>query len=538
MFISFGTNARPARKVWMSILIFCGICAFSTFWNMRAQSLKNAFFNTSSYIKTLELQNRLTKEFCQLQRMSESNCQQLELLVSSKNPFETNSISNAQSNLYRVKANTVAKSSALKDKNLDPKDEFLLLISNGPQAGGRIVLTPHFYQSYLNFDQSRSKSRSDYLLFLKSNHFAFSRFDSLVNFLQAHFLFRNWTLLIANLVFFLAFSVFIESRLGAVPTLLIYLSGGSIGLLLQTRFLIEGENRLIGASSCISAILGAILVLFWRQKINVWIGFFKNRRGILIPAAVILPSIAVTLFVLESFDSFSKLDLIIHIAGFSSGMVFAKIFAFMDPTSTRIVFENEAKYFRAFQNEVVIRKKILALKKLFRNYPESQLGIEKGCEWALQEIKKNFEFMQEHLDFVSALIGKSVNEQLKHLTKEEVTQYLLKLPVQLNYSLVCKSVPVAIQLAVQNEWLNNKKYALSLDDYFEIESRLNENQALQQFDKIITSIDLDLSQISNRERTDIVNVYEKYRKLYPEHILVKKLALQVMKLKERSYLTA
>lgn len=92
------------------------------------------------------------------------------------------------------------------------------------------------------------------------------------------FLHGGWFHLISNLIFLTAFGVVVESRLGHIGFLLLYLAGGAFAGLTQVWIghLMGRDSLVIGASGSASALMGAAYALYPRA----------NVRGIAIPQFV------------------------------------------------------------------------------------------------------------------------------------------------------------------------------------------------------------------------------------------------------------
>lgn len=85
------------------------------------------------------------------------------------------------------------------------------------------------------------------------------------------FLHGGWSHLIGNMVFLLVFGDNIEDRMGHWRFLLFYLVGAAAASLLFGFLTDEPNVPLVGASGAISAVLGAYIVLFPRQRVLTFV---------------------------------------------------------------------------------------------------------------------------------------------------------------------------------------------------------------------------------------------------------------------------
>jgi membrane associated rhomboid family serine protease len=141
--------------------------------------------------------------------------------------------------------------------------------------------------------------------------------------LSSMFMHGGWMHLGGNMLYLWIFGDNVEHRFGSVRFLVFYLASG---LLASVTQIFLGPDSIIpnlGASGAISGILGAYLVLFPRNKVNV-IFFF---RMISVPAIVVLGMwIALQLFqgygTMQNAGESGGVAYGAHIGGFVAGVVF------------------------------------------------------------------------------------------------------------------------------------------------------------------------------------------------------------------------
>jgi membrane associated rhomboid family serine protease len=106
--------------------------------------------------------------------------------------------------------------------------------------------------------------------------------------LTGMFLHGGWLHLFGNMLFLWLFGRGVESALGALRFLLLYLACGVAAALAQAAMNPAAAVPMIGASGAIAGVLGAYLVLYPRGNVTVliWVLFFV--RLFAVPAVVVL----------------------------------------------------------------------------------------------------------------------------------------------------------------------------------------------------------------------------------------------------------
>lgn len=101
--------------------------------------------------------------------------------------------------------------------------------------------------------------------------FVRSPLSELTSLFSSLFLHGGWGHLISNMIFLLVFGDNVEDRLGRLPFLVFYLLGGAFATLAHSLFAGASLIPLIGASGAISAVLGAYIAIFPRQRVLTFI---------------------------------------------------------------------------------------------------------------------------------------------------------------------------------------------------------------------------------------------------------------------------
>jgi len=122
--------------------------------------------------------------------------------------------------------------------------------------------------------------------------------------------------LIFNMIFLIAIGLPLESRIGKGRFVMIYVIGGIVGtFIFSITEMFAVTVRLVGASGAISALMGAMLVLYPKERIMFFLGpILTNQFKVWVPITV--------WFLLQllfyAFDS-SPVAYMAHIGGFAAG---------------------------------------------------------------------------------------------------------------------------------------------------------------------------------------------------------------------------
>lgn len=97
------------------------------------------------------------------------------------------------------------------------------------------------------------------------------RGEDLASLFTSMFLHAGWAHLIGNMFFLKIFGDNVEDRFGPVWFLIFYLVTGLVASLAHILLNPDSTIPSVGASGAISGILGAYIVFFFRNRVNVWV---------------------------------------------------------------------------------------------------------------------------------------------------------------------------------------------------------------------------------------------------------------------------
>jgi len=122
--------------------------------------------------------------------------------------------------------------------------------------------------------------------------------------------------LIFNMLFLIAIGLPLEARIGKGKFVMIYVIGGIIGtLIFSITEMFAVTVRLVGASGAISALMGAMLVLYPKERIVFFLGpILTNRFKVWIPITVWF-AMQLLFYVFDN----SAVAYMAHIGGFAAG---------------------------------------------------------------------------------------------------------------------------------------------------------------------------------------------------------------------------
>lgn len=172
--------------------------------------------------------------------------------------------------------------------------------------------------------------------------------------LTSAFMHGGLTHLVSNMIFLLVFGDNVEDRLGKLGYLLFYLAGAATATLLHGLFNLDATVPMVGASGAISAVLGAYIVIFPRQRVLTFIpplflpwlviNFFMRVRPFFVPwlpAWLFIGYWALVQFweagvgvVTTASDVRDQVAWWAHVGGFVYGAVAAMLWARRRPSGT------------------------------------------------------------------------------------------------------------------------------------------------------------------------------------------------------------
>jgi len=140
----------------------------------------------------------------------------------------------------------------------------------------------------------------------------------------AMFMHAGWLHLGGNMLYLWIFGDNVEDRLGHAKFLIVYLLCGIAATYAQVLFNPNSTVPNLGASGAIAGVLGAYLIMFPGQRVNVMMG-----RGVIPMSALIVIGFW---FLLQLFSSFGAVGseggvaYMAHVGGFIAGLVLAMLF--------------------------------------------------------------------------------------------------------------------------------------------------------------------------------------------------------------------
>jgi membrane associated rhomboid family serine protease len=140
--------------------------------------------------------------------------------------------------------------------------------------------------------------------------------------ISSMFMHGGWLHLAGNMLFLWIFGDNVEHAMGHIPFLIFYLVAGVVATMAHVLFQPDSLIPLVGASGAISAVLGAYLVMFPRNRVLV----FLFRFLVWVPAIVAIGMWAVFQFIagigqIAATEQTAGVAYLAHIGGFVAGVV-------------------------------------------------------------------------------------------------------------------------------------------------------------------------------------------------------------------------
>jgi membrane associated rhomboid family serine protease len=137
------------------------------------------------------------------------------------------------------------------------------------------------------------------------------------------FMHAGWVHLIGNMLYLWIFGDNVEDRLGHGLFLLFYILCGIGATFAQLLFSMSSNVPNLGASGAIAGVLGAYLIMFPKQRVNVLMG-----RGVIPMSALIVIGFWIVLQLFSGFDSITNASAqgggvayMAHVGGFVTGAI-------------------------------------------------------------------------------------------------------------------------------------------------------------------------------------------------------------------------
>ncbi len=142
--------------------------------------------------------------------------------------------------------------------------------------------------------------------------------------LSALFIHINWVHMLGNVIFLLIFAYPSEKTLGPWRLLLVFLGGGAIANLVASLMLDSPGRLIVGASSGVSALIGAYLVLFPNARLGIVVPLGLWLEFIRLPAVVLIGVWAALQWLFTFLGpAFGHVAWWAHVSGFLAGISIA-----------------------------------------------------------------------------------------------------------------------------------------------------------------------------------------------------------------------
>lgn len=142
--------------------------------------------------------------------------------------------------------------------------------------------------------------------------------------ISALFIHINWVHMLGNVVFLLIFAFPSEKSLGPWRLLTVFFLGGAIANLVASLMLDSPGRLIVGASSGVSALIGAYLVLFPNARLGIVLPLGLWLEFIRLPAVVLIGVWAMLQWLFTFLGpAFGHVAWWAHVSGFVAGIIIA-----------------------------------------------------------------------------------------------------------------------------------------------------------------------------------------------------------------------
>jgi len=142
--------------------------------------------------------------------------------------------------------------------------------------------------------------------------------------LSALFIHINWLHMLGNVIFLLIFAYPSEKSLGPWRLLTVFLLGGAAANLMASLMLDTPGRLIVGASSGVSALIGAYLVLFPNARLGIVLPLGLWLEFIRLPAVVLIGVWALLQWLFTFLGpAFGHVAWWAHVSGFIAGIIIA-----------------------------------------------------------------------------------------------------------------------------------------------------------------------------------------------------------------------
>jgi membrane associated rhomboid family serine protease len=157
------------------------------------------------------------------------------------------------------------------------------------------------------------------------------------NLITSMFVHSDITHLAFNMIFLLAIGIPLENRIGKLRFLIIYLLGGMVGTL--TFMALEINSAviyvLVGASGAISALMGAMIMLYPREKIAFFMGPILTNQFTVFAMVMVWFALQLFLFLFDD----SPVAYAAHLGGFAAGALIGWVIRPRETKKEELVLE-------------------------------------------------------------------------------------------------------------------------------------------------------------------------------------------------------
>lgn len=288
------------------------------------------------------------------------------------------------------------------------------------------------------------------------------------NLLRAQFLHGFPLHIIGNLLVFIPLAVYVEQRLGAVLFLLLYLFGGTMGMLTQIYLSPLKDQVVLGASANIAGVMGLFLAFYYRFQVRVFIWNFA-AKSFFAPVWIVFPVLYVLQDLIggiENLNGGGGVAHLAHLGGFVSGALAGLVVRAISPVPWPFIIKDEMRQFEELKVTKDLKQEIENGIKLLDCNPQNSVVRDFLIGDVFKKLQKSG--IAEAIPFLRVEFRKSAAEKMAKGNLDDLFLLVKTCPVILPFVSFFGNWRETSILKLGDYGIQKKDYILALRcyDYF------------------------------------------------------------------------
>ena len=250
--------------------------------------------------------------------------------------------------------------------------------------------------------------------------------------------------ILGNLVFLIAFGIYVEQRIPRLAYLALVLLGGTAGITLHASTL-ESYQVLIGASANVAAVMGMFYALFYHQKMGLYAWFPFLSKTVYLPISRFFPVLYIGMdlagLVLQELN-LTRVAHLAHVGGLSFGLLAGYLIQHFQKIEAPFIYKGALEKFKKMQTENTLEKGIELAEDLLHYNRWNGVIRSAACEKILSLIETGVHIRKDSkaLPFINKHLGATVQELLKKGKIEKAYSLSQRIPFSVNHAAIFKKL--------------------------------------------------------------------------------------------------